>query len=53
MTAEALLARVATILPRLVPLPLADMCGQAVVTATADTVVDALKTLRDDHVNTK
>ena len=48
LTPEALLARVATILPRLVPLPLADMRGQAVVTATADTVVDALKTLRDD-----
>jgi hypothetical protein len=28
LTAEALLARVATILPRLVPLPLADMRGR-------------------------
>ena len=48
LTAEALLARVATILPRLVPLPLADMRGQAVVTAAADVAIDALKTLRDD-----
>jgi len=48
LTPEALLARVATILPRLVPLPLADMRGQAVVTAAADVAVDALRTLRDD-----
>ena len=48
LTPEALLARVATILPRLVPLPLADMRGQAVVTAAADVAIDALKTLRDD-----
>jgi len=48
LTPEALLARVATILPGLTALPLDDMRGQAVVTATVDAASDALRTLRDD-----
>jgi NADH-quinone oxidoreductase subunit C len=48
LTPEALLARVATILPGLTALPLDDMRGQAVVTATVDVASDALRTLRDD-----
>ena len=48
LTPEALLARVATILPRLTCLPLEDMRGQAVVVAPVDAAADALRTLRDD-----
>jgi NADH-quinone oxidoreductase subunit C len=48
LTPEALLARVATILPRLTRLPLEDTRGQAVVTAPVDAAADALRTLRDD-----
>jgi NADH-quinone oxidoreductase subunit C len=48
LTPEALLARVATILPGLTALPLDDMRGQAVVTATVDVASAALRTLRDD-----
>ena len=48
LTSEALLARVATILPRLVRLPLDEMRGQAVVVAEAGDVVEALRVLRDD-----
>jgi NADH-quinone oxidoreductase subunit C len=48
LTPEAVLARVATILPALTPLPLDEMRGQAVVTAPASALPDALRTLRDD-----
>jgi len=48
LTPEALLARVATLLPRLARLPLEDMRGQAVVVAAPDGAIDALRTLRDD-----
>jgi NADH-quinone oxidoreductase subunit C len=48
LTPEALLARVATILPRLTRLPLEDMRGQGVVVAPLDGLGDALRTLRDD-----
>jgi len=48
LTPEAVLARVATILPRLARLPLDETRGQAVAVATTDTVIDALRGLRDD-----
>jgi NADH-quinone oxidoreductase subunit C len=48
LTPEAVLARVATILPALTRLPLDGMRGQAVVTAVPDGLPDALRTLRDD-----
>jgi NADH-quinone oxidoreductase subunit C len=48
LTPEAILARVASVLPRLVRLPLDDMRGQAVVVAEADVAVEALRVLRDD-----
>jgi NADH-quinone oxidoreductase subunit C len=48
LTPEALLARVATILPGLTPLPLDEMRGQAVVVAPVDGLANALRTLRDD-----
>ena len=48
LTPEALLARVATVLPRLARLSLDETRGQAVVVATAADVIEALRTLRDD-----
>jgi NADH/F420H2 dehydrogenase subunit C len=48
LTPEATLGRVAAILPELTRLPLEAMWGQAVVVASPATVVDALRTLRDD-----
>lgn len=48
LTPEALLARVATILPGLTALPLDETRGQAVVTAPVDGALDALRRLRDD-----
>ena len=48
MTPEALLARVATILPHATQLALEEMRGQAVVVVQPDLVAEALRTLRDD-----
>jgi len=48
LTPEAILARVASVLPRLVRLPLDEMRGQAVVVAETDVAVEALRVLRDD-----
>jgi len=48
LTPDGVLARVATILPELTRLPLDATRGQAVVQATPATVLDALRTLRDD-----
>ncbi len=50
LTPEAVLERVAAIRPDLTRLPLDEMRGQAVVTATTETVVAALQALRDDAV---
>ena len=48
LTPEAILARVASVLPRLVRLPLDEMRGQAVVVAETGDAVEALRVLRDD-----
>jgi NADH-quinone oxidoreductase subunit C len=48
LTPEALLARVATILPDVACLPLTEMRGQAVVVTSPARVVEVLRTLRDD-----
>jgi NADH-quinone oxidoreductase subunit C len=48
LTPEAVLERVATILPDLTRLPLDGMRGQAVVTAAPGALPDVLRTLRDD-----
>ena len=48
LTPEAVLARVATILPELTPFPLDGMRGQAVVAAPLGALPDALRVLRDD-----
>ena len=48
LTPEAVLARVATILPALTRLPLDEMRGQAVVTTVPDGLADVLRRLRDD-----
>ncbi len=50
LTPEAVLARVATILPALTRLPLDGMRGQAVVTTVPDGLPDVLRALRDDAV---
>ncbi len=48
LTPEAVLARVATVLPEVTRLPLDTMCGQAVVVGTPAMLPDALGVLRDD-----
>jgi NADH-quinone oxidoreductase subunit C len=48
LTPEAVLARVATILPDLTRLPLDGMRGQAVATGTPGVLPEALRVLRDD-----
>jgi NADH-quinone oxidoreductase subunit C len=48
LTPEAVLARVATILPDVARLPLADLRGQAVVVTPPERVPAVLTTLRDD-----
>jgi NADH-quinone oxidoreductase subunit C len=48
LTPDAVLARVATIVPQVEPLPLSDTRGQAVVVAPAAALPDVLRTLRDD-----
>jgi NADH-quinone oxidoreductase subunit C len=48
LTPEGVLARVATVLPAITRLALAETRGQAVVVAAPDAAADALRTLRDD-----
>jgi NADH-quinone oxidoreductase subunit C len=48
LTPEGVLARVATVLPAITRLALAETRGQAVVVAAPDAASDALRTLRDD-----
>jgi NADH-quinone oxidoreductase subunit C len=48
LTPEAVLARVATILPALTRLPLDDMRGQAVVVVEPAALAESLRVLRDD-----